>query len=180
MKLRCRASLVAQTVKCLPAMRETQVRSLGQEDPLEKEMATHSSILAYLHSMGSQRVRHDWVTSLHFTSKAYHSAKGFFSSSDSKESGRFWVRKILWRREWQPTPVFLPGEFHGQRSLVGSSPWGHKESDIMEWLSLSLICKWFTCFLAFIHCWPAASRCRIYSGLVSVKVGTIGELETNL
>ena len=35
-----------------------------------------------------------------------------------------WVRKIPWRREWQPTPVFLPGESHGQRSLVGDSPWG--------------------------------------------------------
>ena len=56
-------------VKNLPAMWETQVRSLGQEDPLEKEMATHSSILAWripwtvefsgLHTMGSQRVRHD-------------------------------------------------------------------------------------------------------------------------
>ena len=42
-----RASLVAQTVKSLPAMQETQVRSLGQEDPLEKDMATHSSILAW-------------------------------------------------------------------------------------------------------------------------------------
>ena len=40
-----------------------------------------------------------------------------------------WVTKIPWRREWQPTPVFLPGEFHGQRSLVGYTPWGHKESD---------------------------------------------------
>ena len=37
-----------------------------------------------------------------------------------------WVRKIPWRRKWQPTPVFLPGESHGQRSLVGYSPWGHK------------------------------------------------------
>ena len=36
------------------------------------------------------------------------------------------VRKIPWRREWQPTPVLLPGEFHGQRSLVGYSPWGRK------------------------------------------------------
>ena len=62
-------SLVAQTVKRLPAMRETQVRFLGQEDPLEKEMATHSSILAWkipwteepsgLPSMGSHRVGHD-------------------------------------------------------------------------------------------------------------------------
>ena len=39
-----------------------------------------------------------------------------------------WVRKILWRRAWQPTPVVLPEESHGQRSLVGYSPWGHKES----------------------------------------------------
>ena len=62
-------SLVAQTVKHLPTIRETQVLSLGQEDPLEKEMATHSSILAWripwtealggLYSMGSQRVGHD-------------------------------------------------------------------------------------------------------------------------
>ena len=37
----------------------------------------------------------------------------------------------------QPTPVFLPGEFHGQRSLAGYSPWGHKESDVIEWLILS-------------------------------------------
>ena len=43
-----------------------------------------------------------------------------------------WVRKIPWRREWQPTPVFLPGEFRGQRSLVGYSQWGHKESDTTE------------------------------------------------
>ena len=64
-----RAPLVAQRVKRLPAMRETWVRSLGWEDPLEKEMATHSSTLAWkipwtekpgrLHSMGSQRVGHD-------------------------------------------------------------------------------------------------------------------------
>ena len=44
-----------------------------------------------------------------------------------------WTRKILWNRKWQPnTPVFLPGEFHGQRSLVGYSLWGHKESDTTE------------------------------------------------
>ena len=42
------------------------------------------------------------------------------------------VKKIPWRREWLPTPVFLPGESHGQRSLVGYSPWGHKESDTTE------------------------------------------------
>ena len=67
-------SLVAQSVKSLPAMQETQVQSLGWKDPLEKEMATHS--------------------------------------------------------------VFLPGEFHKQRRLVGYSPWGHKESDTTMWLTL--------------------------------------------
>ena len=43
-----------------------------------------------------------------------------------------WVSIIPWRRKWQPHPVFLPGEFHGQRSLVGYSPWGRKESDSTE------------------------------------------------
>ena len=43
-----------------------------------------------------------------------------------------WVGKIPWRRTWQPTPVFLPGESHGQRSLAGYGPWGCKESDTTE------------------------------------------------
>ena len=43
-----------------------------------------------------------------------------------------WVGKIPWRREWLPTPVFLPEEFHGQRNLAGYSLWGHKESDMTE------------------------------------------------
>ena len=42
------------------------------------------------------------------------------------------VGKILWRREWLPTTVLLPGEFHGQRSLAGNGAWGHKESDTTE------------------------------------------------
>ena len=46
-----------------------------------------------------------------------------------------WARKIPWGREWQPTPVFLPGEFHGQRSLAGYSLWGHKESDTAKQLT---------------------------------------------
>ena len=63
--------------------------------------------------------------------------------SDSKESAynargpRFdsWVRKIPWRREWQPTPVLLREEPHGQRSLEGYSPWGRKESNTTERLT---------------------------------------------
>ena len=43
-----------------------------------------------------------------------------------------WVGKIPWRKAWQPTAVFLPGEFHGQRSLEGYSPWGGKELDMTE------------------------------------------------
>ena len=68
----------------------------------------------------------------------------FPGGSDSKESacnpGSIpgsgfdpWVWKIPWRREWQPTPVFFPGGFHGQRSLAGYSPWGHKELDTIAW-----------------------------------------------
>ena len=47
-------------------------------------------------------------------------------------------REIIWRRQWQPTPVLLPGESHGQRSLVGYRPRGRKESDTTEKLTLSL------------------------------------------
>ena len=74
----CRASLVAQKVKNLPAVRENLVQSLDQEDPLEEGMATHSSILAWripwtketggLQSMGLQRDGHDWATN---TRKCY-------------------------------------------------------------------------------------------------------------
>ena len=87
-----RASLVAQTVKRLPTMLETWVQSLGQEDLLEKEMATQSSILAWkipwteepgrLQSMGSQRVRHNWATSLHFYAFSKH--------------GSFLMRRVWW------------------------------------------------------------------------------------
>ena len=89
-----RALLVAQMVKNLPAMRETQVWSLGREDPLEKEMATHSSILA--------------------------------------------------------------GESHGQRSLVGCSPWGREELDTTKQLTYTSVWK---CFLVS---WNTAPRIFIH------------------
>ena len=76
---------MAQMVKNLPAMKKTWVQSLGQEDPLEKEMATHSSNLAWkipwteepggLQSTGSQRVGHNGATSLHFFSRGTSQAK---------------------------------------------------------------------------------------------------------
>ena len=133
------ASLMAQTVKRLPAMLETRVRFLGREDPVKKEMAIHSSTLAgkipwteepdRLQSMGLPRVGHDSATSL----TQYRRCRrcGFDP----------WVRKILWRRAWQFTPVFLPGKFHGQRSLIGYTPWGRKESDTTEQLHLKGMSK---------------------------------------
>ena len=85
---------------------------------LEKAMAPYSSILAWkipwmeepgrLQSMGSQRVRHDWATSLPLFTFMH------------------------WRRKWQPAPVFLPGESQGQGSLVGCRPWGCTELDRTE------------------------------------------------
>ena len=73
----------------------------------------------------------------------YSTTRGFPGCSDSKASACSdgdpgfdpWVGKIPWRRKWQPTPVLLPGKFHGLRSLVGYSPWGCKESDTTEQLT---------------------------------------------
>ena len=83
---------------------------------LEKAMAPYSSTLAWkipwkeepgrLQSMGSLRVRYDWATSLALFTLMH------------------------WRRKWQPTPVFLPGESQGQGILVGCRLWGHRESDM--------------------------------------------------
>ena len=84
----------------------------------EKAMAAHSSALAWkipwteepgrLQSMGSRRAGHDWVTSLSLFTFMH------------------------WRRKWQPTTVFLPGESQGRGSLVGCRLWGHTESDTTE------------------------------------------------
>ena len=91
-------------------------------------MATHSSILAWriprteepggLQSMGSQRVRQDWaINTLDFPGGA--SGKEPTCQCKRHKRPRFepWFRKTPWRRAWQPTPVFLPGESHGQKSL---------------------------------------------------------------
>ena len=60
------------------------------------------------------------------------------SRKHKKSRFDLWVRKISWRGTWQHTPVLLPGESHGQRSLVGYNPWGRKGSDTTERLTLSL------------------------------------------
>ena len=82
---------------------------------------------------------------------------GFPDSSDGKESackvgdqGSIHGQEDPWRMVWQPTPVFLPGESHGQRSLAGYSPWGRKESDTTERLTLSLAKFSFYVFLLMV------------------------------
>ena len=56
------------------------------------------------------------------------------NAEDTRDGREFdsWFGKIPWRRKWQSTPAFLPGKFHGQRSLVGYSPWSRRELDITE------------------------------------------------
>ena len=137
-------------VKNLPAMHKIQVWSLSQEDPLEKGMATHSPILAWripwteepgeLPSGELKRVGHDWATTTTTTTKTSLMAQMLKTLPVRQETWfNPWVRKIPWRREWKPIPEFLPGEFHGQKSLVGYSPWGHKESDMTEQLTLHFL-----------------------------------------
>ena len=94
------ASLVVQMVENLPAMQETQVQSLSQEN--------------------------------------------------------------TWRREWQPTPVFLPGEFHGQRSRAGYSPWNLKESDTTEQLTYTYWCVFLKLLLSLVSVWWKYYRMMCY------------------
>jgi len=101
------ASPVPQLVKNLSATRETWVQSLGWEDPLEKGMATHSSILGLPQCLS-------WLK---------------ICQQRGRPGFNPWVGKIPWRREWLPTPVFWPREFHG---LYNPCPWGHKELDTTE------------------------------------------------
>ena len=136
--------LLAQRLKRLSAMQETWVRSLGREDPLEKEMATHCTILAQripwteepgrLQSTGSQRVGHDWVTSLHFTSligRDQDAEKDWGQEKGAAEDEMVRQNYQLNAHECEQTP----GDSEGQASLVCYSPWGHKEWDMTEHLN---------------------------------------------
>ena len=82
-----------------------------------------------------------------------------------------------YRREWQPIPVFLPGEFHGQRSLKGYSPWGCQESDMTERLTLTFFT--LTSYVVFLSSkilltlpfiYPSASRAFVYSNVLTIKI----------
>ena len=113
-------------------------RSLCSNDHLHFQFPTwkiwKSSATSWHHSEAG------WT---HGITVYYVKGRGFPGGTDGKESVCQCKRcsghglspcigKILWRRKWQPTPVYLPGGFHGQRSLVGYSPWGRIESNTAE------------------------------------------------
>ena len=84
-----------------------------------------------------------------------------------------WVGKIPWRRQWQPTPVFLPGEPHGQRSLVDYSPWGLKKLDVTE-VTLQAHTSIYLYFKKF---WPHPIACGTlvpWPGIESITSGVEG------
>ena len=133
-----------------------QVLFLGQEDPLEESMATLSSLLAWrnpwteepggLQSIGSvtqlqtqtltsslpDSLMSFWAPWLNYKGKVIWAQWQRIHLPMQETLFYSWVRKIPWRRKWHPTPVFLPGESHGWRSLAGHSPWGCKESNMTE------------------------------------------------
>ena len=118
-------------------------------------MATHSNTLAWklpwteepgrLQSMGSRRVRHDWATSL-----------SLFTF-------------VHWRRKWQPTPVFLPGESQGRGSLVGCCLWNHTELDTTEAMQhctlYILLYLNFSTMYIYIHNLPPSLGCKFLRAL---------------
>ena len=153
------ASLVAQTVKHLPAVQETRVQSLVWEDPLEREMATHSRILTWriswteepggLQFVGSQRVRHNWMTNTHththtHTHSVYRGLPWWLSGKafacQSRRLGfNPWVGKIPWRRKWQPVLVFLPANPRDRGAWQATFQEVAKELDTTEWLNSNVL-----------------------------------------
>ena len=86
------------------------------------------------------------------------------SAYNAGDPGSIPGRKISWRRKWRPTPVFLPEKYHGQRSLVGYSPWGCKESDTTERLHFTMLnCDSFQLFLFLIfHIYRGKRKCLFH------------------
>ena len=123
------------------------VLSLGWEDPLQQETATHSSVLAWrilwtdgpggLQSMGLQ-TKQDRIEIQAIEQQLAHQAttvnvprvrhQGALCTCSELAT----LQQTHLRRQWHPTPVLLPGKSHGQRSLVGCSPWGLEDSDMTE------------------------------------------------
>ena len=118
----------------------------------------------YLHNQKSAFTTHRlygclslWFYSCQLPSEKLDSASSFLVAQRKESTCKQkvwvdpWVGEIPWRRKWQSSPIFLPGKFHGQGSLLGYSPWGRKELDMPEWLTLSLSASsrwtdsWYPC-----------------------------------
>ena len=101
-----------------------------------------------------------------------------------------WFTLLPWRRTWQPTPVLLPGKSHGQRSLVGYSPWGHKESDTTERLhccsntfkvnEVPFVWFWFSFFQEWIQSKLAVIYSKACSACISLKRFIVSVLHLDL
>ena len=98
-------------------------------------LLTHINSSIYIYIYMSSPISQDSLSSL-VTLRFWDSPGGTSGKESACQCRRPgfnpWVRKIPWRRTWQPTPLFWPGKSHGQRSLVGYSPWGCKELDTAE------------------------------------------------
>ena len=150
---------MAQMVKNLPAIQETCVWSLGWEDPLEKEMETHSSILAWkilwteepgrLQSMGMQRVRHDWATNTSTSNESWTVKKAELWRTDAFELC-CWRRllRVLWIGRRSNQSVLKESENEVTQScptlcdpmdcsLSGSSIHGIFQARVLEWIVIS-------------------------------------------
>ena len=119
--------LVAQLINNLPVKRSQFDSCVGKIPWRRNRLPTPIFWPGRFHGLYSpwgRRVGHDWVT---FTSLV---AQWWWIHLRCRRCGfDLWDGKIPWRKKWQPTPIFLPGKSHGQRSLAGYSAWGGKESD---------------------------------------------------
>ena len=119
---------MVQMIKNSPAIQEMWVQYPGQEDPLEKGMATHSSILAW---------RILWTEE----SGGLQASLVVQRVNNLPAMQETWVQSLgwenPWRRKWQLTPVFLAGKSHGQRSWAGYSPWSGSQK-VRHWATNTL------------------------------------------
>ena len=185
-----KTSLVAQTVKRLSTMRESQVLSLGWEDPLEKEMAIHSRTIAWkipwteepgrLQPMGSQRVRHDWATSLSFSLYIYWYiclGGGREHRVTAWDGRRAWSNKYsIWRYS---TKLFF-------WSHVSYCPKWYQESSDPElfrwsvdsvsidyfslWSKFPVAGTWWTLPLVSYHAFTCFCHLRLFWNLLSANI----------
>ena len=92
------------------------------------------------------------ITSTHLTFYDSYFALFFFIAHITLGNSVFYLSILLWRRKWQPTPALLPGKSHGWRSLIGYTPWGHKQSDTTERLQTQIQIQYVTLMLIYFLC----------------------------